>query len=158
MEHVSLCPEVVSLSSRPGPRSPREGAPALLRLETESEVPVSTQLYRQIAVAVQNGAIPPGRRLPSARLLARDLGLHYHTVNKVYLRLREEGLVALNHRKQLLARGPRAAAAGFVAEWTDRQRGLLAEAIAGGMTPGDVLERLRRLVLRASAAPPPPLR
>lgn len=136
--------------------SPEERLAWLLRLEPEGGIPVSTQLYRQVAVGIQNRALPAGLRLPSARVLARDLGLHYHTVNKVYLRLREEGLVVLDHRRRIHVRGPRAADASFVSSWTDRQRGLLTEAIAGGLRPTDLIARLRELVRSAAVAPASP--
>lgn len=141
------------MRTSPRPESPAaRGTPWIVRIVPDADVPASTQLYRQIAVAIQGGGVDPGHRLPSARLLARDLGLHYHTVNKVYLRLREEGLITMNRRKQLHVHGPRSAGSSFVTTWTDRQRGLLTEAIAGGMTPRDLLDRLR-LLLRNAEVP-----
>ena len=140
-----MAPRRTAPDSASGEGVEADGRP-WVRIATQSPDPASTQVYRQVAEAIQSGAVPAGARLPSARSLARDLGLHYHTVNKAYQRLRGEGLVVLNHRKELIAQGPRSPGTAFVDDWTDRQRGLLAEAIARGMTPGDLLARLRRLL------------
>ena len=45
-----------------------------------SEVPLSRQIYGQIAEAIRGGVIPSGSRLPSSRVLARMLGVSRNTV------------------------------------------------------------------------------
>lgn len=63
-------------------------------IQSDSEIPASTQLFNQIWFAIASGQIPPGQRLPSTRQLAMQTGLHRNTISKVYDRLEAVGLVA----------------------------------------------------------------
>ncbi|MGB7247417.1 MAG: GntR family transcriptional regulator, partial [Phormidesmis sp.] len=62
-------------------------------IQTDSEIPASTQLYDQIWFAVASRQYPPGYRLPSTRQLAMQTGLHRNTISKVYRQLEEAGVV-----------------------------------------------------------------
>jgi GntR family transcriptional regulator len=117
-----------------------------VRLDFEAAVTVSVQLYRQIVAAIIEGRVASGSHLPSARSLAGELGLHYHTVNKVYVRLREEGFAVLNHRKEMVVRRPEVPAPEYWADWTDRQSDLLSEAMGHGAPRRELLQRLRQLL------------
>lgn len=50
-------------------------------------------IYQQLRAAILDGRLPPGRRLPSSRDLARQLGVARSTVTYVYERLAAEGFV-----------------------------------------------------------------
>ncbi len=63
------------------------------RIQPESEIPASTQLFNQISFAIAARQFPPGYRLPSTRQLAMQTGLHRNTISKVYERLETAGLV-----------------------------------------------------------------
>lgn len=63
------------------------------RVQPESEIPASTQLFNQISFAIAARQFPPGYRLPSTRQLAMQTGLHRNTISKVYERLENAGLV-----------------------------------------------------------------
>ncbi|MGC8715387.1 MAG: GntR family transcriptional regulator [Thermoplasmata archaeon] len=41
------------------------------------------QIYDQIVEAIASGKLNSGTSLPSARKLAADLGINFHTVNKL---------------------------------------------------------------------------
>lgn len=62
-------------------------------IQTDSEIPASTQLYNQIRFAIASRQFPPGHRLPSTRQLAMQTGLHRNTISKVYRQLEEDGVV-----------------------------------------------------------------
>lgn len=62
-------------------------------IQTDSEIPASTQLYNQILFAIASRQFPPGHRLPSTRQLAMQTGLHRNTISKVYRQLEEAGVV-----------------------------------------------------------------
>ncbi|NEP19037.1 MAG: GntR family transcriptional regulator [Leptolyngbya sp. SIO4C1] len=62
-------------------------------IQTDSEIPASTQLYDQIWFAIASRQYPPGYRLPSTRQLAMQTGLHRNTISKVYRQLEEAGVV-----------------------------------------------------------------
>jgi GntR family transcriptional regulator len=63
------------------------------RVQADSEIPASTQLFNQISFAIAARQFPPGYRLPSTRQLAMQTGLHRNTISKVYERLESAGLV-----------------------------------------------------------------
>ncbi|MDX2099028.1 MAG: GntR family transcriptional regulator [Leptolyngbyaceae cyanobacterium bins.59] len=62
-------------------------------IQSDSEIPASTQLYNQIRFAIASRQYPPGHRLPSTRQLAMQTGLHRNTISKVYRQLEEDGVV-----------------------------------------------------------------
>jgi GntR family transcriptional regulator len=62
-------------------------------IQTDSEIPASTQLFDQIWFAIASRQYPPGYRLPSTRQLAMQTGLHRNTISKVYRQLEDTGVV-----------------------------------------------------------------
>jgi DNA-binding transcriptional regulator YhcF (GntR family) len=64
-------------------------------LNRKGGVPLHDQLLAQLEMKILGGAIAPGQRLPSIRLLARRLGLHANTVSAAYRQLEKAGHVEL---------------------------------------------------------------
>ncbi len=62
-------------------------------IQSDSEIPASTQLIDQISFAITSRQYEPGHQLPSTRQLAQWTGLHRNTINKVYQQLKQAGLV-----------------------------------------------------------------
>ncbi|MGF1515332.1 MAG: GntR family transcriptional regulator [Elainellaceae cyanobacterium] len=62
-------------------------------IQSDSEIPASTQLFNQIRFAIASRQFPPGHRLPSTRQLAMQTGLHRNTISKVYRQLEDLGIV-----------------------------------------------------------------
>ncbi|HET8623603.1 MAG TPA: PLP-dependent aminotransferase family protein, partial [Gemmatimonadales bacterium] len=56
------------------------------------------QLYTELRTMMLDGRLPPGRRLPASRLLARDLGVSRNTVNGAFDQLRAEGYLEARER------------------------------------------------------------
>jgi GntR family transcriptional regulator len=63
------------------------------RIQPDSEIPASDQLFNQIRFAIASRQYPPGFKLPSTRALAMQTGLHRNTISKVYRQLEEDGFV-----------------------------------------------------------------
>jgi GntR family transcriptional regulator len=63
------------------------------RIQPDSEIPASNQLFNQIRFAIASRQYPPAYKLPSTRALAMQTGLHRNTISKVYRQLEEDGLV-----------------------------------------------------------------
>ena len=61
------------------------------------------QLYKQLRADIVSGAIPPGRRLPSKRLLAGETGLSVITVEHAYALLCDEGYAEARARSGYFA-------------------------------------------------------
>jgi GntR family transcriptional regulator len=108
----------------------------LLSIEPDGPVPIYQQIRDRIVEAIARGRQPAGSALPPIRQLAVDLGVNFHTVNKGYDLLRQEGLLRLGRKSGAVVRrdagsGPPDSA--WARDWTGRLQTLLAEAAAQGM-------------------------
>jgi DNA-binding transcriptional regulator YhcF (GntR family) len=101
-----------------------------LDVERDSDVPISTQIYWQVAYQIDSGRLLPGARLAPVRELGAALRVNPNTIRAVYRRLADAGYVTSRH-----------GAGTHVADRPPQRRGQ--EALAG-----IVAEMLRR----ASAA------
>jgi DNA-binding transcriptional regulator YhcF (GntR family) len=97
-----------------------------LDVERDSDVPISTQIYWQLAYQIDSGRLLPGSRLPPVRELGAALRVNPNTIRAVYRRLADAGYVTSRH-----------GAGTHVADRPPQRRG--AEALAGV-----VAEMLRR--------------
>lgn len=64
-------------------------------INKQHATPVHVQLSEQIHLAIHNGDLPSGTRLPTVRALAVELGLNANTVARVYRDLQERGFLKL---------------------------------------------------------------
>jgi DNA-binding transcriptional regulator YhcF (GntR family) len=97
-----------------------------LDVERDSDVPISTQIYWQLAYQIDSGRLLSGSRLPPVRELGAALRVNPNTIRAVYRRLADAGYVTSRH-----------GAGTHVADRPPERRG--AEALAGV-----VAEMLRR--------------
>ena len=97
-----------------------------LDVERDSDVPISTQIYWQLAYQIDSGRLLAGSRLPPVRELGAALRVNPNTIRAVYRRLADAGYVTSRH-----------GAGTHVADRPPQKRG--AEALAG-----IVAEMLRR--------------
>jgi GntR family transcriptional regulator len=67
----------------------------LLRLDPSAEEPLFAQLVAQLRLAILEGDLKDGERLPAARELAESLDVNIHTVLRAYQELRDDGLIEL---------------------------------------------------------------
>jgi DNA-binding transcriptional regulator YhcF (GntR family) len=114
----------------------------LLTIEPDGPVPIYQQIRDQIVEAIADGRQPAGSALPSTRQLAVDLGVNFHTVNKGYDLLRQEGLLRLSRKSGAVVRrdaGSGPPDPGWIPEWAGRVRTLLAEAIAQGFSEEEIV-------------------
>jgi GntR family transcriptional regulator len=114
----------------------------LLSIEPDGPVPIYQQIRDRIVEAIARGWQPAGSALPSTRQLAVDLGVNFHTVNKGYDLLRQEGLLRLSRKSGAVVRRDASSGPpdpGWVQDWTGRLRTLLAEAAAQGMPTADIV-------------------
>lgn len=120
--------------SGPGPAGSHE-----LDIERDSDVPISTQIYWQLAFQIESGRLQPGTRLPPVRELGAALRVNPNTVRAVYRRLADAGYVVGRHGAgtRVVDRPPvrrgAEALAGIVAETLRRSAQL-------GFTPDEVAQ------------------
>ena len=62
-------------------------------IDRNSSVPFYQQVYEQISSGIESGLYPPGKKLPSIRECARELGVSNTTIELAYQRLTAEGYV-----------------------------------------------------------------
>jgi DNA-binding transcriptional regulator YhcF (GntR family) len=125
----------------------------ILNVDLASEVPIYQQLRDRIVEAIADGVLIEGSPLPATRALASDFGINFHTVNKAYDLLRQQGLIRLNRGTGAVVT-PMVAESSFHAEWTARARTLLAEAIAKGLPADEVLATCRSVLDSFGATQP----
>ena len=110
-----------------------------LDIERDSDVPISTQIYWQLAYQIESGRLQPGTRLPPVRELGAVLRVNPNTVRAVYRRLADAGYVIGRHGAgtRVVDRPPvrrgSEALAGIVAETLRRAAQL-------GFTPDEVAQ------------------
>jgi DNA-binding transcriptional regulator YhcF (GntR family) len=110
----------------------------ILTVDLASDVPIYQQLRDRVVEAIAAGQLSEGDSLPATRTLASDFGINFHTVNKAYDLLRQQGLIRLNRKTGAIVIAS-AADSSFRADWTARARTLLAEAVAKGVPTDEVL-------------------
>jgi GntR family transcriptional regulator len=64
-----------------------------LRLDPSSGVPLGVQIAHGLRLALVTQRVRAGEQLPSARDLAADLRVNFHTVRKAYAELEADGLL-----------------------------------------------------------------
>src|SRR5918994_2405880 len=79
--------------------------PMAIQLDRGSTVPIATQLEEQLTWQIATRALTPGDRLPSIRELGAALGIHYHTVRRVYRDMEARDLVATRQGAGTTVRG-----------------------------------------------------
>jgi DNA-binding transcriptional regulator YhcF (GntR family) len=89
-----------------------------LDVERDSDVPISTQIFWQLAYQIDSGRLLPGARLAPVRELGAALRVNPNTIRAVYRRLADAGYVTSRH-----------GAGTHVADRPPQRRG--AEALAG---------------------------
>src|SRR5919109_32147 len=68
-----------------------------LDVERDSDVPISTQIFWQLAYQIDSGRLLSGSRLPTVRQLGAALRVNPNTIRAVYRRLADAGYVTSRH-------------------------------------------------------------
>jgi GntR family transcriptional regulator len=126
-------------AERPLVAGPGQAGGHELDIERDSDVPISTQIYWQLAYQIESGRLQPATRLPPVRELGAALRVNPNTVRAVYRRLADAGYVVGRHGagtrvvdRPPVRRGGQALA-GIVAETLRRAAQL-------GFTPDEVAQ------------------
>jgi DNA-binding transcriptional regulator YhcF (GntR family) len=110
-----------------------------LDIERDSDVPISTQIFWQLAYQIESGRLQPGTRLPPVRELGAALRVNPNTVRAVYRRLADGGYVEGRH-----GAGTRVVDRPPVRRGSDALAGIVAETLRRaaqlGFTPDEVAQ------------------
>ncbi len=80
-----------------GPAPVTGSTGSALDVERDSDVPISTQIFWQLAYQIDSGRLLPGARLPPVRELGAALRVNPNTIRAVYRRLSDAGYVTSRH-------------------------------------------------------------
>ncbi len=116
-----------------------------LDIARDSDVPISTQLYWQLAYQVDTGRLLPGARLPTVRELGAVLRVNPNTVRAVYRRLADAGYVVSRQ-----GAGTRVAARAPVRRTTGALDGLVAELLRAAARAGYSADEVASAVYAAA--------
>jgi len=120
----------------------------MIQIDTESRVPLVTQVCNALKQAIASGLLAPGQELPSARQLGGDLGIHWNTVSRAYRQLSESGIIFVAHGRKAYVKDRRAEQGGPTAEQLEVVTRLLREALTQarlyGMKSGAVKSIIKK--------------
>ncbi|EAE4624731.1 GntR family transcriptional regulator, partial [Listeria monocytogenes] len=107
-----------------------------------SDEPIYTQICNQIIEGMAKRELLPGDKLPSVRSLGADIGINFHTVNKAYQILKQEGFIQIHRQKGVVIHPDGVAKADelFFAKLQTKLKPLIAESVVRGVTEEKWLE------------------
>ncbi|EAG0830582.1 GntR family transcriptional regulator [Listeria monocytogenes] len=108
----------------------------LLAIDLQSDEPIYTQICNQIIEGMAKRELLPGDKLPSVRSLGADIGINFHTVNKAYQILKQEGFIQIHRQKGVVIHPDGVAKADelFFAKLQTKLKPLIAESVVRGVT------------------------
>ncbi|MBS5787422.1 MAG: GntR family transcriptional regulator [Clostridioides difficile] len=71
----------------------------ILELDFNSDTSIYLQIKDKIVKAIASGELKVNESLPSVRVMAENIGVNLHTVNKSYNELKNEGYLNIDRRK-----------------------------------------------------------
>lgn len=107
----------------------------IISLDLQSETPIYIQLRNMIIEGIASGQLSPGEPLPSVRMMAADLGVNMHTINKAYQQLKQEGFILIHRQKGVVINpdGMPGRDAAYLQMLQEQLRPIISEAICRGM-------------------------
>ncbi|KAA1036602.1 GntR family transcriptional regulator [Macrococcus equipercicus] len=101
-----------------------------IELDDQSSTPIYLQLANQIIRGIANKELVPYEALPSGRMLAGDLGINMHTVNKAYHYLEDKRFIQVQPKSGAMIHpeAVRAASASEVQLLKERLQPIIDEA------------------------------
>jgi DNA-binding transcriptional regulator YhcF (GntR family)/rhodanese-related sulfurtransferase len=118
-----------------------------LDISRDSDVPISTQLYWQLAYQIDTDRLHPGSRLPTVRELGAILHVNPNTVRAVYKRLAEAGYVVSRQ-----GAGTRVTARASQRRTSGALEGLVAELLRSAARSGYSADEVASAVYAVAAA------
>jgi GntR family transcriptional regulator len=116
--------------------------------DTTSRVPIYRQLMDQVRQGIARGRLRAGSRLPSVRVLSRELVVNPNTVARAYTELEREGVLNTRQGLGVFVAEPQAELSAAVrrerlAQALDR---FLTEAVHLGFSSDDVLSAVTKRI------------
>ncbi|MGC8496717.1 MAG: GntR family transcriptional regulator [Thermoplasmata archaeon] len=110
-----------------------------ITINIKSEKPIYQQIYDSIIAGIVSGELREGTILPSARQLSASLGVNFHTVNKAYNLLKNDGFLILDRKKEFAVQKKTGENTDFVNRWKEEEKKLINEALANGLSDNEII-------------------
>ena len=118
------------------------------RIDPGSGVPLGMQIKSGLRLAIAQGRLSIGEQLPSARDLAAQLQVNFHTVRKAYGELRAEGILELRRGRGTYVKQRRRMRVAELRRLVRSRLSTLVEGLAGLHTDDAELAELIQTELR----------
>lgn len=118
------------------------------QVDPSTRVPIYRQLMAQIRLAVARGRLRPGSRLPSVRVLSRELVVNPNTIARVYTELERDGVLNTRPGLGVFVAEPQAelSASARRQRLTEIIDGFLTDAVHLGFSAEDVLAAVSKRI------------
>lgn len=118
------------------------------QVDPTTRVPIYRQLMDQVRRAVARGRLRPGSRLPSVRVLSRELVVNPNTIARVYSELEREGVLNTRPGLGVFVAEPQAdlSAAARRQRLAEIIDGFLTDAVHLGFAEDDVLAAITKRI------------
>jgi GntR family transcriptional regulator len=118
------------------------------QVDSTTRVPIYRQLMDQIRLAVARGRLKPGSRLPSVRVLSRELVVNPNTIARVYTELEREGVLNTRPGMGVFVAEPQAdlSAAARRQRLSEIIDGFLTDAVHLGFSADEVLSAVAKRI------------
>ena len=116
----------------------------IIEIDFNSEEALYMQLRNQIIMGIATAKYQEGDALPSIRVLADEIGINMHTVNKAYTVLKQEGFVKVDRRRGAVI-ALNADKLRALSETRKDLRVILAKAICKGISREEIQEMVEEI-------------
>jgi len=117
-----------------------------ITINMKSEKSIYQQIYDNIITGIVSGKLRDGTILPSARQLSASLGINFHTVNKAYNILKNDGFLILNRKKEFVVQKKTGEDTNFVNRWKEEEKKLINEALANGLSENEIITIFKNIL------------
>ncbi|MEM0161317.1 MAG: GntR family transcriptional regulator [Thermoplasmata archaeon] len=117
-----------------------------ITINLKSEKSIYQQIYDNIISGIVSGELREGTILPSARQLSASLGVNFHTVNKAYNILKNDGFLILDRKKEFVVQKKIQRNADFVNKWKEEEAKHINEALANGLSENEIFDILKKIL------------
>lgn len=117
----------------------------LITVDHNSKDPPYKQIYDQVVSHISSGELRIGDAIPPSRVLAGTLDVNFHTVNKAYQLLRENGIILLSrNRRYIVAEGNRDERS--MSSFLEKEQEIINDAIARGFNEEEIMGAVKGIL------------
>ena len=116
-----------------------------ITVDHNSKEPPYKQIYAQIVSQISVGYLVTGDVLPPSRVLAGVLDVNFHTVNRSYQMLRDNGVISLTRNRKYVVTAGRYDEKS-VNEFFSREQELISDALARGFGEDEIIEVIKKIL------------